>query len=176
MSLILLLIQTVLAAPAEQTWLNAPAAMTRADLLELYSQVISARMNSQVDQMKPILALEVRLVDNEGKSHFDIVISEEAIARMQKLAPGQQTGDLLKLHKKMVEALTNIGEERAGPFHDQDVFQTTLGKELSDFIRSRTATDVVITVGFKHDKTAYRYASVHDGRVEFDPTAPIAKE
>ncbi len=172
----LLLVHTALAAPAEQAWLNAPAVITRADMMELYSQVISARMNSQADKMKPIVALEARLVDREGKTHFDIVLSEEAIAKMQKQPPGQQTGDLLKIHAKMVEALGRIGEERAGPFHDQDVVQTSFGKELSDFIRSRTAADVVITVGFKRDKAAYRYASVHDGRVDFDPAAPIAKE
>ena len=47
---------------------------------------------------------------------------------------------------------------------------------MSDFVGSREASDIVVTIGWKAKDGNYVYATLYSDRVEVNPDAPAAKK
>ncbi len=171
-----LLTAQVLAGDVDRAWLDRPVALTNADLLDLYSGIVTARINQSPGFPKMIVQIQVRLVDADGDTHFDLVLDEVAIAKLQKLPPGQQTEALAKLHGTMADSLAKVGGEKSGAFHDHEAYTTAVGQSVVEFLRARGASDIVLSIGFARGAATFRYASVSEGHVDFDPACPTAKE
>ncbi|MFZ5478323.1 MAG: hypothetical protein ACOZNI_16265 [Myxococcota bacterium] len=163
-------------ALAEDGWAEKPAGLTNADVLDLYSNILTARINAEMADPRTGTQAQVILLDRDGKTHLQMLIPEAAIAEVQKMAPGQQTAEMLKMHQGLVKAVRESGEQKIDLFDSVSAYPTAASRQLAEFMRSRTDADWVVTIGFKKGGKHHIYASVSGGRVDFNPEAPVASK
>jgi len=88
-------------------WPQQSATLTNQDVIVLQSGIVTAQIN-QMDKPEDILSINVILLDGEGKTAVDLLFSEKAVYSIQKKPPGEQTAELLGIHKAFAKQLKAI--------------------------------------------------------------------
>lgn len=178
--LILLPLSAAYAKPPAADWMGKPATFTNADVVNARGASLGPQVVPAVPETLLPLSATVTLLDRQGLTHVEIVCSTTGIYELQNGSEFTRRSALGNLHAQVVAALVGKPAEEgeapkgAGVFGTFEAPPSAGEKMVSEFIKSREAEDVVVTLGWITKEGPQIYGTLYADRIELNPAAPKA--
>ena len=167
------------AKPAASDWMGKTAVFTNADVLNSRGASLAPAVLGAIPETLVPVSVSVLLVDRQGLTQVEVVCHTSGIYEMQNGTNFTRRASLNAIHESVLAAVTGkTGGEDApsgGVFGTVQAPASAGEKMVSEFIRSREAEDVVITLGWIQKGDSHIYGNFYaDKRIELNPNAPTA--
>ena len=178
-ALALLVCTSAFAKPATSDWMSKSASFSNADIVNGKAAARAAPVAAVLPDTLDAQSVSVVLVDKQGITQVEVLSSSKAIYELQNGSEFSRRGAFNGTHEAVLKALVDAagGGGGGGGYFGQVSPPASAGeKVVSDFIGSREASDLVVTIGWKAKDGNYVYATLYSDRVEVNPDAPAAKK
>ena len=168
------------AQPAAADWMGKGAVFTNADVLNSRGASLAPAILGAIPETLVPVSVSVLLADHQGLTQVEVVCNTSGIYELQNGSDFTRRASLNAIHEAVLAALTgNTGGDEApkggGVFGFIEAPASAGEKMVSEFIRSREAGDVVITLGWMQKGDSHIYGTFYaDKRIELKPDAPTA--
>jgi hypothetical protein len=167
------------AAPPAADWLTKPATFSNADVVNARGASMAPAVLGVVPETLGAQSVIVTLVDKQGLTQVEIVCSPAAIYELQNGSEFTRRSSLGTLHAAVVGALVgkpagDAPAKKGGAFGRIELPASAGEKLVSEFVKSREATDVVVTLGWNAKEGPSVYGTLYSDRIELNPDAPKA--
>lgn len=168
-----------LAKPAASDWMAKAAVFTNADVLNARGGALSAGILAVIPETLDPASVVVTLVDRQGLTQVEVVCNASGIYELQNGSEFTRRSALGGIHAAVLAAITGKtggdGASKGGGVFGRIEAPPSAGeKMISEFIKSREAEDVVISLGWIQKDGAQEYGTVYSDRIELNPDAPKA--
>ena len=175
--LVLLLLVLPLSASAQSAPPISPQEqrieLSLADLLEIYGKLSSLEFARELDP-ELFTRFDIVLLNTDGRTVFDLVLTEKAGREMQAEGAGEATKLLQEFHLAFVRQFLSQ-EARRESDEGKKYLRTPdspAKKAVRAWLKTRTERDFLTLVRFERGKKTHVYATVDDGGARFNPDAP----
>ncbi len=173
-----LLVSFALAKPADAAWMAKTATFTQADIVNARGVALAPAMVAALPETLDPLSSNVVLCDKQGLTQVEFLINEKAVYELQNGSEFSRRSALGNTHGQILaEIVKAAGGEGGGGYFGTITAPTSASeKAVSDFLKGREATDLVVTIGWKNKDGAFVYATLYSDRYDVNAEAPKAKK
>lgn len=167
------------AKPAAADWMSKSAAFSNADIVNSKAGSLVSAVLAALPDTLDAQSVNILLVDKQGVSHVEVLSTGKAIYELQNGSEFSRRGAFNGTHEAVLKALVGAGSggEAGGGYFGQVSAPASAGEKMvSDFISTREATDLVVTIGWTAKDGNFVYATLYNDRVEINADAPAAKK
>lgn len=176
-ALLALISLPALAKPATADWMSKAAVFSNADIVNSKASTLSSAVKAALPDTLDAQSVTVTLVDKQGLTQIEVLSASKAIWEMQNGSEFTRRGAFNGTHEAVFKALTNVAGGGGGGFFGQlSAPASASEKVVADFLASREAGDMVITVGWTAKDGNFVYAKLYADRTDISADAPAAKK
>lgn len=181
LSLVVLLpLSVAQAKPPAADWMGKAATFTNADVVNARGASLGPQVMSAVPETLLPQSVTVTLLDRQGLTHVEVVCSTTGIYELQNGSEFTRRSALGNLHAAVLAAIVGKPADEEGAPKGAGVFGTfeappSAGEKMAtEFVKSREAEDVVVTLGWITKEGPQVYGTLYSDRVELNAAAPKA--
>jgi hypothetical protein len=177
--LLCLVAPVALAKPASSDWMSKNASFTQADIVNACGASLASAVKAAMPDTLDVQMVNILMVDKQGLTQIEVLCSSTAIYEMQNGSEFTRRGALNGTHEAAFKALTggaSGGGGAVGYFGVAWPPASASEKVVGDFLSSREAGDVVVSIGWAAKEGSAVYTTLYSDRIEMNPDAPKAKK
>ncbi len=168
-----------LAKPAASDWMGKAAVFTNADVVNARGGALAAGILAVIPETLDPASVVVTLVDRQGLTQVEVVCNASGIYELQNGSEFTRRSALGGIHAAVLAAITgktggDSAPKGAGVFGRIEAPPSAGEKMIGEFVKSREAEDVVVTLGWIQKDGAQVYGTVYSDRIELNPDAAKA--
>ena len=168
------------AAPPPADWMAKAAVFTNADVINARGSSVAPAVLAALPETLDSKSVTVTLLDKQGVTQVEVLCSSSGIYELQNGSEFTRRSSLGSLHAAVLAAIVGKPAAEGAPAKKGGVFgriELPAGggeKLVSEFVKSREATDVVVTLGWNAKEGPAVYGTLYNDRIELNPDAPKA--
>lgn len=170
---------TAVAAPPPADWFTKAAVFTNADVVNSRGASIAPAVLGVIPQTLDPQSVVITLVDKQGLTQVEVLCSSAGIYELQNGSEFTRRSALGSLHGAVLAAIAGkpVAEgpaKKSGAFGRIDLPASAGEKLVGEFLKTREASDLVVTLGWNAKEGPSIYGTLYGDRIELNPDAPKA--
>ena len=167
------------AKPPAADWMGKTAVFTNADVVNARGASMGAQVFPAVPETLDPQTVTVTLVYKQGLTHVEVVCSSTGIYELQNGSEFGRRSALGNLHGQVLSSIVGKSAEGeppkgAGVYGVFEAPPSAGEKMVSEFVKSREAEDLVVTLGWLTKEGPQVYATLYADRIDLNANAPKA--